>query len=240
MLNKLLMSAALVAASSTAGFAQGFSGAELGIEYSDVSGVDDLGGISYYGSAEFELLYGFSAAVDFSLYNFEVNDDNLSNLTGHLTYRVNNVTDVGLFFGQDYTDGTSSSLFGAELSYDFGFGDIQGYVGSAEDPFSRDITLYGAGVDYDFGNGFGFEANLDRFTGDSFSASAFEIGGYYDLPQGPRLGATIGTFDQDATTDESETYFALKASIAVGSYDRTTFGPRGVYEAVRTNVDPGS
>lgn len=238
MLNKLLMSAALVAASSTVGFAQSFSGAELGIEYSDVTDVDDLGSISYYGSAEFELLYGFSAAVDFSLYNFEVNDDNLSNLTGHVSYQVNNVTDVGLFFGQDYTDDTSSSLFGAEVAYDFGVGDIQAYFGSADDPFSREVTLYGAGVDYDFGRGFGFEANLDRFTGDGFSASAFEIGGYYEMPQGPVLGAAIGTFDQEAATDESETYFALKASIAIGPNGGTTFGPRGIYEVVKNNLNP--
>ncbi|MDP5086202.1 MAG: porin [Yoonia sp.] len=237
MLNKILMTTACVFASSTAVFAQGFSGAELSIEYSDVTDVEDLGSIIYSGSAEVELLYGVSAAGDFTIYNFEVDRGNLSNLTGHLSYSINSVTTLGIFFGRDNTDGEDSGMFGGEIAYDFGVGEAQAYFGSADDPLAREVTLYGAAVDYDFGSGFGFEANYDGFTGDDFSASAFEVGGYYELQQGLRLGATIGTLTQEDVAETSETFFALKASIAVGQNGGTTFGPRGVYEVFKANID---
>ena len=239
MLNKIITAAALIIGSGTMVSAQGFSGAELGIEYSDIQDIEDLGAITYSGSAEFELISGFSVAGDFSFYDFEASDDSFTNLTGHIIYAVNNATDIGIFFGQDFTDGEESGLFGAELAYDFGVGQAGFYFGSADDPLEREVTLLGASVDYNFGGGFGFEANWDRFAGDDFSASAGEIGGYYQMLEGPRFGATIGTFDQDNGTDESETYFALKASIAVGSNGGTTFGPRGVYEVVKGTITPG-
>lgn len=236
MLNKFLLSTALVAVSSTAGMAQGLTGAELGIEYRDVTDVEDLGSVTYFGSAEFDAYYGIRVAVDASAYDFEIGPSGIANLTAHAIYGVNPSTDVGLFLGWDFTDGSSSGVFGAELAYDFGVGDFEVYLGSAEDGIGRDLTIYGAAATYGLANNLSFAANVDAFTGDGFSANAVEIGGFYTLPNGPQFGATIGIIDQEeGSSESSDTFFGIQASIALGPDGGTTFGRRGAYEAVKAS-----
>lgn len=234
MLKTFLLSTAMVAVSSTALLAQSFTGAELGIEYRDVLDGEDLGGVTYFGSAEFDAFYGVSVALDATSYDFEVGPSGIANLTAHVFYNLNPATDVGLFLGTDFTDGDNTSVFGAEVAYDYGGGDAEGYIGSAEDGIGRDITIFGAGATYDISPSIALGANLDGYRGDDFSASAIEIGAFYTLPAGPKIGATLGRIgiDEDgATTDE--TSFGIQASIALGQNGGTTFGRRGAYEAIK-------
>ena len=233
MLNKLLLTTALVVAGGTASFAQGFTGAELGIEYRDVTDVNNLGSVTYYGAAEFDAYYGLSVGLDATAYAFDIGPSGIANITAHIFYDVNPATSVGVFFGSDISDDNSSGTFGGEIVYDFGYGDIEAYFGSAEDAVFRELTIYGAAATYGLANGFSFAANLDAFTGDGFSASALEIGGFYTLPSGPEFGATIGKIDQEDGVDSSETFFGIQASIAIGPNGGTTFGRRGAYEAVK-------
>lgn len=234
MLSRLILSSGFIFMGTAACFAQGFSGAELGIEYTDSSAIEEFGGVNYYGSAEFELAYGFSAAFSASSYNFDVGTTDVSNLTAHLIYNVDAATALGLFIGQDYVDDDSSDIFGAELAYDFGLGGIEVYVGSSSDAANNDFTIYGAATTYEMGSGFGLVANLDGLSGDDFSSSALEIGGFFQLAQGPRFGATLGQLSFDTGgVDESETYFGIQASIGVGPNGGTTFGSRDGFEAVR-------
>ncbi len=231
MFNKVLLSTAVIFLGTTAGFAQGFTGAELGIEYSDSPDVDDFGGVNYFGSAEFALAYGVSAAISASSYNFDVGESDISNLTAHFIFSVDPATSIGLFIGQDYVGDENSDLIGAEFAYDFGLGDIEAYFGSASDAVDEDVTIYGAAATYELGSDFSFVANLDGFSGDGFSSSAFEVGGYYQLAQGPRFGATIGQLNLDSGVDEvSELFFGIQASIAIGPDGGTTFGRRGAFE----------
>ncbi len=235
MLNKLLLSTAIILAGGTASFAQGFSGAELGVEYTDVPDVEDLGGVSYYGSAEFDVAYGVAVALDLSAFDFDIGPSDVSNVTGHLIYKVDASTAVGLFFGQDSFGDQDADIFGGEVAYDFGLGDVQGYLGSASDAVDDDVTLYGAAGTYDLGNSFSFSANLNGFSGDGFSASEFEIGGFYQLAQGPRFGATIGQLNLDSgLIDDSETFFGIQASIGIGPNGGTTFGRRGIFEVIQS------
>ncbi len=233
MLNKLLLSTAFVVAGS-AGFAQGFSGAELGIEFTDGTDVEDIGGISYSGAVEAEVGYGISVALGATAYNYDVGEDSISNLTLHGIYAIDNATSLGFFIGQDNLDSESSDLFGAEFAYDFGLGDFEAYVGRATDSADDDVTLFGVGGTYDLGSGFSFGGTIDRFSGDGFSASALELGGYYTLAQGPRFGVTFGQSNLDSgSTDVSENFFGLQASVAIGPNGGTTFGRRGIYEVIK-------
>jgi hypothetical protein len=232
MLNKLLLSAAFVVAGS-AGFAQGFSGAELEIEFTDGTDVEDIGGISYSGAVEAEAGYGISVALGATAYNYDVGEDSISNLTLHGIYAIDNATSLGVFVGQDNVDGDSIDLFGAEIAYDFGLGDFEAYLGSARDA-DDDATLFGVGGTYDLGSGFSFGGTLDRFSGDGFSASALELGGYYTLAQGPRFGVTFGQSNlSSGGTDVTENFFGLQASVAIGPNGGTTFDRRGIYEVIK-------
>ncbi|WP_108814269.1 hypothetical protein [Loktanella sp. Alg231-35] len=232
MLNKFVLSAALVVAGS-AGFAQGFSGAELEIEFTDGTDVEDIGGISYSGAVEAEVGYGISVALGATAYNFDVGEDSISNLTLHGIYAIDNATSFGLFFGQDRLDGEAGELFGAEVAYDFGLGDFQAYAGRANDT-SDDLTIFGVSGTYDLGSGFSFGGTVDRFSGDGFSASALELGGYYTLAQGPQFGVTFGQSNLDSGgSDVSENFFGLQASVAIGPNGGTTFDRRGIYEIIK-------
>lgn len=237
MLNKLLLTTAMFAIGASGAFAQGFSGAEIGLEYSDAPDVEDFGGVSYYGSVEFDAVYGIGVALDATGYNFDVGDTDISNVTAHVFYNIDQATAVGLFFGQDNVGDSSNEIFGAEVSYDFGLGEVQGYLGSASDSEDEDVSIYGAAATYELGSGFGFQGAVDAFAGDGFSANATEIGAYYAMPQGPRFGATIGKLSLDADgSDASETFFGIQASVALGPNGGTTFGRRGAFEVVKTGI----
>lgn len=233
MLNKLLLATTLVVTSGTASFAQNFTGAELGIEFRDVIDEGDLGSVTYSGAVEFEAYYGISVALDGTAYAFDIGPSGIANVTAHVSYALNPAMSAGIFLGQDFSDENNGGTLGAEIIYDYGLGDVEAYFGSAEDAFSRDLTIFGAEATYDIARGFAFAASLDALNGDDISAAAFEIGGFYTLPNGPTFGVTIGQIDQDDGVESSETFFGLHASIATGPNGGTTFGRRGAYEAVK-------
>jgi len=236
MVKKLLTTTALVLAGSGA-FAQGFSGAELGISYNDYPEVDDLGGISYYAAGEFALPFGISVGLDATAFDFEVGDADISNLTGHLMYAVDPSTSIGLFFGLDLVGDDENEIFGGELAYDYGLGSVEGYLGSGSDGADNDVTLFGVGATYGLQGDFGVETSIDALSRDGFSASTFEIGGFYQLPQGPKFGASLGQVNlSGGSEDDGEFFFGLQASIAVGPNGGTTFGQRGTYQILQTGV----
>lgn len=234
MLNKLLLTTALVATSGTAGLAQGFTGAELGIEFSNALDGEDLGGVSYYASGEYALAYGVSIALDGSVFDYDIGVSDLSNLTAHLIYGVNAATSVGLFYGQDNVGDEEITLLGAEVAYDFGIADVEAYLGSGDDSVD-DVTIYGVSANYGLTPDIALVANLDGFSGNDFGSSAIEFGGIYTLPQGPQLGATVGRLSIDSgAAEESATFFGIQARIAIGPNVGTTFGRRGIFEVSKS------
>lgn len=236
MLIRLLLSTAIVFATGTAGFAQGFSGAELGLEYTVAPDDDDLGGVRYYGSAEFDVAYGVSLAFDASAYDFTVGLSDVSNITAHVIYNIDNATAAGLFFGRDSANDQDGNTFGVEVAYDFGLGTVDGYLGRYNDDDLDDVSIYGAAATYDLQNGFAIAANFDGLSVDDRSRSQFEVGGFYQLVQGPRFGATIGRANlDDGFADVSEMFFGVQASIAIGPNGGTTFGRRGIFEIFQAN-----
>ena len=235
MMSKLLLSTALVVAGATAGMAQGFNGASLGINYSDFPDVDEFGGVNYFGSAEFGITPQFAVALDVSFYDFEFGDADVSNYTLHAIYNLDSATSFGLFFGQDQVDELSVDNFGFEAAYDFGVGDIQGYIGAGDDG-SDSVTYIGASTRYGLGNGISAIASFDTVSFDDTdsSATAFELGAEYALPSGPRFSASFGNlgFD-DGIVDADESYFKIGASIDFGTNGGVTFDRKGFFETVQ-------
>ncbi|MEO1638369.1 MAG: hypothetical protein AAFU41_03895 [Pseudomonadota bacterium] len=237
MFNKVLLTSALALTAATGLQAQGFSGAEIGIDFTDAPDTDDLGGVSYYGSGEFALPYNLSVALDVSAFNFDVGISDISNITAHIIYGIDPNTSVGFFFGQDFVDDAESEILGGEIAYDYGLGTFEAYLGSGSDGADEDVTLYGFGASYALQSAFGVEATIDGYSGEGFSASAFEIGGFYQLDQGPKFGVTLGQVNLDAgDVEDDEWFFGLQASIAVGPNGGTTFGRRGTFQVVKTGV----
>lgn len=238
MLKKLAIATAIMAAGTTTVAAQQFSGAELGLNYTDSPDLEDLGGVSYFGAAEVALGFGVSVAVDATAYNYDIGISDISNLTAHVLYNVDPSTAIGGFFGQDNAGDADNRIIGAEVAYDFGLGDVQGYIGSASDDAGEDVTIYGAAATYELANGFGIVGSLNSFSGDDVSASAVEIGGTYQLAQGPTLGARLGRQGLGAGDDtESEFYLVLQASVALGPNAGTTFGRRGAFEVLKIGIE---
>ncbi len=230
----IVLSTAVILASATAGLAQGFSGAELGIDYSSVPDVTDLRGFSYYGSAEVAIFRGLSFALDATAYDFELGDIDITNFTAHAIYQVDPAVSLGFFIGQDIVDGDKNGMFGGEVLYDYVTGTIEGYLGSASNLDGKDAKIYGASATYDMTGGFSFGADLDAFRGDGFSSSAFEIGGFYTMLDGPKFGATIGKLNLQEFGNKSEFYFGFEASIAVGPNRGTTFERRSLFEVLQS------
>ncbi len=237
MLNKLLLSTAIVCVSATVGMAQSFSGAELGIEYSDFPDVDDLGAINYHGSAEFEVVPNIGVAADFTFYDFELGDADVSNFTVHGIYSLNNQTKIGAFVGRDSIDSASIDNYGVEVAYDFGVGSVEGYLGLGDDG-ADDLTYFGASALYGVGSGFSVIADFDRLSFDDSSASTVEIGGEYALAAGPKFSATLGNLTVDDGIEEvDETYFTIAASIGFGPQGGTTFSRKGFFEILAAGGD---
>ncbi|MFQ1700816.1 hypothetical protein ACJ5NV_09490 [Loktanella agnita] len=237
MLNKLLLSTAILCVSATAGLAQGFSGAEIGIEYSDLTDLEDFSGTNYYGSAEFDIMQGVAVAGDFAIYDFELGDADISNFTLHGIYNLNPTTSLGLFFGQDNVDDSTVDNIGFEAAYNFGYGTAQGYIGQGDDG-SDQVTYIGAAGDYGLGSGFSVTAAFDSADLDDATISKFEFGGEYALPAGVKFSAAIGNLSlDDSGVDVDENYFSIGASIGLGPKNGTTFNRRSFFEANSIGVD---
>lgn len=237
MLNKLLISTAIVCAGATAGLAQGFTGAELGIEYTDFPDVDDLSSVTYFGSAEFEVVPNVAVAADISFYDFEVGDADVSNFTVHGIYALNDATKIGAFFGRDDVEDLTIDNYGIEGVYDFGFGAVEGYLGFGDDG-ADDITYFGVAGNYGLGGGFGVVGALDVVSIDEIDVSTIEVGGEYALAAGPKFSATFGslTIDDDFG-EESENYFKIAASIGLGPQGGTTFSRKGLFEVLPASAN---
>lgn len=237
MKSKLILSTAFLIVGASSGFAQGFSGGELGLEYQLFDGLD-TSITSYYGAGEFEVTPQYAVSADFSLFSAEDSDDTPTNITIHGMYKTSAGGSIGGFAGQDsLSDGSSLTIFGAEGAYDFGLGQIEGYFGTTDS--DDDFTFIGAAVDYDLGNGFGVVGELDILSFDLGaevgSTTLASIGGTYTIPNGPVIFARLGNanlkLDESATvTGESdETYFAIGASIGFGPDNGVTFDPRSIF-----------
>ncbi|MEL6839921.1 MAG: porin [Pseudomonadota bacterium] len=237
MMKTLLLSTAMVAAGATASVAQGFTGAELGLEFQSFNDLDE-NTTAYFGGAEFEIVPQFAVAADVSFYSNSASDDNANNFTLHGIYKFGGPrTGVGLFVGQDSIDDGDLDVFGLEGAFDFGQGHIEGFFGSADTEDNSDITFAGLEFEYDLGSGIGVIGGFDRFDlevgADEFSITTLEIGGSYLVADMVTIFGKIGTIELDAEDigSDDDSFISIGAEIGFGPDQGLTFSPRSIFSS---------
>lgn len=234
---KFVLTSAALLLSTTGAIAQGFTGATVGFEYSDLNDIDNASSTLLYGSAEFEVTSGVSVAVDLSNRSFEDFDEEVSNLVVHGIYAISPDVKIGAFLGRETVNDQDIDNYGVEVAYAAGAISTQAYLGAGEvESESADLTYLGASGGYDLGNGVsvigGFESvTIDEGGGDS-TYSTIEIGGEYAMRGGPAFFANVGQLSLDNGSSDSENYFELGATFSFGPQGGTTFGPRGLFDVI--------
>lgn len=213
--------------------AQGFTGATLGIDYSKTLDTDDLGGITYYGQAEFEAMAGVSFALDVTAYDFAIAGSDAQNLTGHAIYALDPYISLGAYFGRDWVDDDSIDTYGVQGAYDYGFGTAQAYAGLGGGAFD-DIFIVGAAGNYGFADGISAIGAVDRVSFDGGKGLNLELGGEYALENGPVFSGVLGRVSlEENGISNDEFYIGVNARIDLGLQGGTTFDRRGFFEAFR-------
>lgn len=234
----LLLSTALVAVGATTSVAQGFTGAELGLEYQSFNDFDETT-TAYFGGAEFSIVPQFAVAADLSFYSNSASDDDANNFTLHAIYKFGGPrSGVGLFIGQDSIDEGDLDVLGVEAAFDFGQGHAEGFFGSAEpENDDADITFIGAEFEYDLGNNVGVVGGFDRFdldvASEEFTITTIEIGGSYMVADMVSIFAKLGSIELDGGDlgSEDDTYISIGAEIGFGPDGGLTFSPRSIFSS---------
>lgn len=238
MINKLLLSGLVATASATSGLAQGFTGAEMGLEFNTFDEFD-LSVTKYYGGAEFAFAQQFAVAADVSLYSNSEEDGSANNITFHGIYKFGpSRSGAGVFFGQDSIDDDDLTVFGVEAAYNYGQGNIEGFFGVGEpETGDSDISFIGGEFEYDLGNGLGVVGGFDRFDlsndSDEVTITTVEIGGSYEVAQMVSVFAKIGQVGLDADTTtavgtDDDVFVGIGAEIGFGPDQGMTFSPRSI------------
>ncbi len=232
-----LLSTAMVVAGATAGVAQSFTGAEIGLEYQSFNDFDESV-TSYFGGAEFTITPQFAVAADLSLYSNSASDDNANSFTLHGIYKTGARSGFGLFIGQDSTDDADVDLFGADAAFDFGQGRVEAYIGAGEPEDSdTEVSFFGAEFEYDLGRGIEVIGGLDRVNYDisiaDLSVTTLEIGGSYMVADMVSIFGKIGTIelDGDGFASEDDSFLSIGAEIGFGPNQGLTFSPRSIFSS---------
>ncbi len=208
--------------------AQGFVGAELGIDVFAFSDNTDLGYTTYNGSLEFGITRNFGVAIDLSRYGLNSFDENVDNVTLHGIYHPSATMSVGAFAGRDYFTGGSIDSLGIEGGAEVLGADLEGFLGRVDNGTDTG-TIYGISGAYPFGGNFAAtgEVKAADIGGDTLTRAA--LGAQYRFERGPKLYAEIGTIDVGSS---NEPFFSLGATVALGSQRGTTFGSRSLLDIV--------
>jgi len=228
-----ITTALLIGASGA--FAQGLSGATVALEYTTYPDVDNETSTGFSGSAEFDIVNGFSVAADLSNTSFESIDENGTNVVVHAIYAINPDVSVGGFIGREAIDGEEIDNYGAEIAYKSGMTGLEAYLG-AGDVNSVDLTYVGISGSYGLGNGISVIGGYDRVgydLGGDVTVSAIDIGGEFAFSGGAAFYVKAGQLSLDTPgPNDEENYFEIGASFSFGPMGGTTFSSRGLLENV--------
>ncbi|MCX7300085.1 MAG: hypothetical protein NTX73_06845 [Rhodobacterales bacterium] len=208
--------------------AQGFEGAQITLETLGYSNDGDFGATSYEGGIQFGLWRNFGVEGDLAYYGNSVFGVDGRNATGHLIYGINPISNAGLFFAQDSSDGTQAGLYGIEGMAAFGGTQIEGYLGAVQGDLS-DGSVFGAEGTITVGRAISLSASYDQVELEG-SYNRFGIGAQYQMAVGPLLYAEAGTITGNATDDN---FVALGVTLAIGPNQGTTFQPRSLFNVLQ-------
>ncbi len=206
--------------------AQGFVGAELGIEVFGFSEDTNLGYTSYSGAIEYGITRNIDVALDLGYFGLNSSDDNVSNATLHGIYHMSDTASLGAFIGRDNFDGGDVDHIGIEGGVEFMGAELEGFIGRIDDG-SESGTAYGISGEYGFTDSFAAIGELKGadLGGDTLTRAA--IGAQYQFNGGPAIYAQVGTIDVGTA---NETFVTLGATIALGSQRGTTFESRSLLD----------
>lgn len=232
----LIASALIVGASGA--MAQGFTGATVGLEYFDLSDIDDASSTEFSASVEFEVAPSFSVAAGLASRSFEAADDvDYSNFVLHGIYDISPEVAVGAFVGRETLEDFDIDNYGVEVAYMAGPLSMEGYIGAGEAD-TTDLQYLGVAAGYGLGNGFSVIGGFDRVSfdigGGDASYTTLDIGGEYAFVGGTALYAKTGQVQLDQGSIEAEeNYFEIGVSVAFGANGGTTFSSsKGLFETV--------
>jgi hypothetical protein len=228
MTRHILIAGALLSGLAQTALAQGFEGAQITLETLAYSNDGSFGATSYEGGLQFGLWRNFGIEGDLAYYGNDAFGLDGRNATGHLIYGINPISNAGLFFAQDSSDGTTASLYGLEGMAAFGGTQIEGYLGKVDGDLA-DGTIFGADGFVTLGRAVSLTASYDQVELDG-SYNRFGLGAQYQLAVGPLLYAEAGKISGNATDDN---FLSLGVTLAIGPNQGTTFQPRSVFNVLQ-------
>ena len=234
MISRHLASAMLLAVAGSPALAQGFTGAEVNLEYQTFSQDDvESDAMTFSAGVEFGITRAISVGADFSVYNpgeeeGAADESNPSSVTLHGMYHLNDSATVGAFYGRDTIDDLELDYYGIEAGYETVNFEIGGYLGTGEEN-GEEFALLGMDAAYYFG-AFAVTGAISSAGTDGLTAATVELGGRYSFNETFDLYAELGSigvdFSGDAEVDEEASYIGLGVTMTVGADRGTTFGPR--------------
>lgn len=223
MFYKAVCAAIGLAAISSSVSAQGITGGELTIDgYSFRSGNNESA-LNYSGALEYGINRNFSVAGDVALYDFDILDDSLFNVTLHGIYHVNDQSSVGVLVGNDNIDGDNTIFYGLEGGFEANQFTAEGYFALYDD--SDDSIVVGINGGYQFTDTISAIGSLGYGDVSNNDVTRISAGAEYQFQGGPSLYAEIGNVDRD---DDNSTFIGLGAKVEFGAARGTTFDRRGI------------
>ena len=228
MFNKAAIAVTLLVVASPLS-AQGITGGTLGVEVDAQSDLSDLGGTTYFGGLEYAINRDFAIAADVSTYSFDSLADDATSATVHGIYHLSDSASVGLFYGQDWTNGSSANVYGLEGGTEFMGGTVEGFVGMVDG--ETDATIFGVDGNYDWNDAISFTGSAAFGDYEDGNSSLFSIGASYTIANGPDLYAEIGSASAESGgISDSDTFIGVGARINFGAARGTTFDQRSLFE----------
>lgn len=218
--------AILIGMAAGAAQAQGFEGAEISAEVLGFTDDFGEGQTAYRGSVEFDAVMGVGLAADLGFQGFRGLGSDNRNVTLHAMYGLGDATAGGFWSRDTFGDGGITS-YGVEGAMAVAGAAVEGYAGRVDGDVEDGSMV---GVDATFAvMGLGVTAGLGRVDVNGAEATRLSAGAEYALGLGPTLYGEIGRLTGE---DDDATYLSLGARIAIGRNGGTTFGPRGIFDAV--------
>lgn len=227
-----LLTAAVLAAIGSGAMAQGITGGSIGVEVTQPTDFEEFVGTNYFGAIEYGINRQFAVSADVSSYRFDSLDQDATSATLHGVYHLSDTASVGVFYGQDKVDeGGSINIYGLEGGTEFMGGQVEGYVGMADN--SADTLILGADGTYNYNEAIAFKGGLAyQDSGDDGSDTMVSLGAEYTISGGPSLYAEVGNVNSErGAIDSSDAFIGLGARINFGAARGTTFGQRSIFEA---------
>jgi hypothetical protein len=243
-----IISTALAVCCATSAFGQGLSGASLDISYLAFPDIDAVEATAFSGGIDAEIMagIGLGASLVRRDQSTDANEADISGLTLHALYRVDNATMVGGFVTREDVTQTANELeiltYGLQTAFlvgpiagqaHYGIGELTDQTTDA----TNDVTYYGLDLAYGFGNGWSVIGGGNRAeVTDDFNrldVAMIEVGAGLALTRNINLAATYGQVRLRGDDPAEEEFYSVTASFAFGPAGAATFDPRGLFQVLK-------